>query len=310
MLARPFATALLLLLAAALPARAQDVWDIDWEEEPPGPRAISFEFSGGLNFSTDWNQNVILANVDLGTRFEQVLLRQVSVQPAFLFAGSVTYRRGRGGARLQFGYSHSCLAVAGRCSRSFPLDTIFVPLEKIHVNTYTADIDGEIALVDPERVRWARPFILFGLGGVVYKPGDNAARLLPAFIDARGSTIEVRGDNVAIVNFPTGAFLVTFDGIGLKSVLAGVLGIGTDIHIPMSDGSSIGLRLQVADHIANSPFKVRIAAADGVFGVPFVQATQFDFGSIHNLRLTAGLHIDIGLLGGPAARRDLPRRRW
>lgn len=307
---RPFATALLLLLATTLPARAQDIWDLDWGDRPLGARSLSFEFAGGLSFSTDWNQNVVLANVDLGTRFEQVLLRQVSVDPAFLFAGSVTYRRGRGGARLQFGFSHSCLAVNGRCTRFGSIDTVFVPLDKIDVNTYSADIDGEIALVDPEKVRWARPFILFGLGGVVYDPGKNAGQLLPVFLDARGSTIEVSGGNVVVVNFPTGAFLVTFDGIGLKSVLAGVLGIGTDIQIPLSDGSGIGLRLQVADHIANSPFKVRIAGVERGFGGRFIEPTKFDFGTIHNLRLTAGLHVDVGLGGATAAsQRQTPRRR-
>ncbi|HET9985046.1 MAG TPA: hypothetical protein VFQ38_15710 [Longimicrobiales bacterium] len=307
---RPFATAVLLLLATALPARPQDIWDLDWGDRPLGARSLSFEFAGGLNYSTDWNQNVVLANLDFGTRFEQVLLRQVQVDPAFLFAGSVTYRRGRGGARLQFGYSHSCLAVNGRCSRFGVIDTLFTPLHEVDVNTYSADIDGEISLVDPEKVRWARPFVLFGLGGVVYDPGDNAAQLLPFFIDARGAPIEVNGGNIVVVNFPTGALLVTFDGIGLKSVLAGVLGLGTDIQIPFSDGSGIGLRLQVADHIANSPFKVRVAGVQRGFGGPFFEPTKFDFGDIHNIRLTVGLHVDVGLGGATAAsQRRVPGRR-
>lgn len=309
MRARLAATALL-LLASALPTRAQNLWDLDWDDRPLGPRSLSFEFAGGLTYSTDWNQNVVLANLDFGDRFEQVLLRQVSVDPAFLFAGSVTYRRGRGGARLQFGFSHSCLAVNGRCSRSGVVDSVFIPLHEVDVNTYSADIDGEVSLVDPEKVRWARPFIVFGLGGVVYDPGGNAAQLLPIFLDARGSTIEVNDGNIAVVNFPTGALLVTFDGLGLKSVLSFVLGIGTDIRIPFSDGSGIGLRLQVADHIANSPFKVRVAGVQRGFGGRFDnEPTEFDFGSIHNVRLTVGLHVDVGLGDEKAAsRRDTPPR--
>ena len=85
-----------------------------------------------------------------------------------------------------------------------------------------------------------------------------------------------------------GQIVADVQGAGLQTVFSLVVGAGTDLRVPVGNGG-FGIRLQVADHMAASPMKVRVVG--GRFGQP----TDLGFGAIHNLRLTAGAVIDFDL---------------
>ncbi len=284
---------LVFLSAAALPGgslRGQDIWD-DWYNPYVGqPRSLSIAAMGGTYWSTPWSDLVVLGTISSRGAVEQVLLRQVQVSPGPLFGGSITYRRGRGGARLEAAYSHSCLEIAGSCNpASFATGSqIPQPQQRINLRPWMADVDGEISLVPARSGQWARPFVLLGAGGVVYDPQGTAAQLLPQFLQFGNGSAQVQGSEVT-VNFPgTGQIVADVQGAGLQTVFSVVLGAGTDLRVPVGNGG-FGIRLQVADHIAASPMRVRVV--NGASGVP----TDLGFGAINNLRLSAGAVFDFDL---------------
>lgn len=282
---------LLSLAAAAVPGalRAQDIWD-DWYNPYAGqPRSLSIGVMGGTYWSTPWSDLVVLGSISSRGAVEQVLLRQVQVSPGALFGGSITYRRGRGGARLQAAYSRSCLEIAGSCNpASFATGSQIPQPQRINVRTWMADVDGEISLVEARSGQWARPYLLLGAGGIVYDPDGSAAQLLPQFLEFGGGSARVDGSEVT-VSFPdAGQIVADVQGAGLQTVFSLVVGAGTDLRVPVGNGG-FGIRLQVADHMAASPMKVRVVG--GRFGQP----TDLGFGAIHNLRLTAGAVIDFDL---------------
>lgn len=277
------------VLACAGVARGQDIWD-DFDNPYAGqPRSLSLSAFGGAYWSTPWSDLVVLGTATGRSTIEQVLLRQVQVGPAKMVGGSVTYRRGRGGARLQLAYSRSCLEIAGSCDPASQGSATQIPLpRRIEVNTWIADIDAEVGLLPvSSNVRWARPYLLVGGGGVVYDPQGSAAQLLPQFLEFPGGTARTDGSDV-IVQFPgSSQIIVGVRGAGLQTVFSGVLGLGTDLRLPLGNGG-IGLRLEAADHIVESPMRVSVLNAAGL-------PSQMTFGAIHNLRFTAGATVDFDL---------------
>lgn len=270
--------------------RGQDVWD-DWDNPYAGqPRSLSVAVMGGTYWSTPWSDLVVLGTITGRGAVEQVLLRQVQVNPGPMVGASLTYRRGRAGARIQAAYSHSCLAIAGSCDpASFATGSqIPQPQQRINVRTWMADVDGEVSLVPARSGQWARPYLLVGAGGVVYDPAGTAAQLLPQFLDYGSGTARTAGSEVT-VDFPdAGQVVVDVQGAGLQTVFSVVLGAGTDLRVPIRNGG-FGLRFQVADHIAASPLRVRVARGLGN------QLSDLNFGAIHNIRLSAGAVVDFDL---------------
>ncbi len=287
--------AVLALALSALPgtARAQDYWgdQADWNNEFAGqPKSLSFSAGAGEYWSSPWNDLVLLGAITSQNAVEQVLLRQVQVSPARFYTGSVTYRRGRGGARLQVGYVKSCLEIAGSCEPALQGSPTQVPLpRRIDVRTWTADVEGEIGLLPVKGGEWARPYLLVGGGGVVYKPAANATDLLPQFLSFPGGTATTQGTNV-FVQFPgAGQVVADIQGAGLQTVFAAVLGVGTDLRVPVGNGG-FGIRVQAADHISGSPMHVRILQQGGS-----TTPADFTFGAIHNFELSVGGVVDFDL---------------
>jgi len=127
------------------------------------------------------------------------------------------------------------------------------------VNTWLLDGDIMIRILTPRRGRTWAPFLSLGAGVAIYNPAGDGGIVLPE------ANVIWNGD----------------DGNG-KTRFATAFGLGTDILPGWNLGSiGIGLRLEIADHIAwNSP-------ADPLFG-------DDDFDPVHNVRLTAGV---MGLFG-------------
>ncbi|HZB26632.1 MAG TPA: hypothetical protein VE379_10895, partial [Vicinamibacterales bacterium] len=86
-------------------------------------------------------------------------------------------------------------------------------------------------------------------------------------------------------------FLVAIDELGVETVFALNFGIGTDFRIPVG-GGGIGLRLELTDHIAPSPLRLRIRELGAVGGLD--SASAVDFGIVHHLRLSAGVVLQLG----------------
>ncbi len=255
------------------------------------PKSLSFEALGGTYWSSPWNDLVLLGSVSSRGAVEQVLLRQVQVHPGPLFGGSVTYRRGRGGFRVEAAYSRSCLEMAGSCDPAQQGSATQIPLPgHIDVNTWMANVGAEVSLIPIRGGEWARPFLLLGAGAVVYDPQGSAAQLLPQFLAFPGGTASTSGSEVT-VDFPgAGTVVADVRGAGLQTVFAGVIGVGTDVRVPIGNGG-FGLRLQAVDHVANSPMRVAILQG----GVRAAQPATFNFGAIQNIRLTAGVVVDFDL---------------
>ncbi len=278
-----------LLAGGAGGARAQSYWD-DFDNPYAGqPKSLSLAAFGGTYWSSPWNDLVILGSISSRSAVEQVLLRQVQVHPGPLFGGSVTYRRGRGGFRVEAAYSKSCLEMAGSCDPAQQGSQTQIPLPgHIDVRTWMANVDAEVALTKIKGGEWVRPYFLLGAGTVVYDPAGTAAQLLPQFLSFPGGTASSTGTEVT-VQFPgTGTVVADVRGAGLQTVFSGVLGLGSDVRIPVGNGG-FGLRVEVTDNIANSPMHVAVLPGFGT------QPANFDFGAINNIRLTAGVVIDFDL---------------
>jgi len=278
-----------LLAGAAGRARAQGYED-EFDNPYAGqPRALSVEAFGGTSWSSPWNDLVVLGTISSRSALEQVLLRQVQVSPALLVGGSVTYRRGRAGFRVEAAYSRSCLEMAGSCDPAAQGSGTQLPLPgRINLRTWTADVDAEVSLLPVRPGQWLKPFLLLGAGGVVYDPQGSAAQLLPQFLAFPGGSATSDGREVT-VNFPgAGQVVADVQGVGLETLFAGVVGAGTDVRVPIGNGG-FGLRLQVADHIASSPMKVAVLEGNQL------SPATLAFGSINNIRLTAGVVVDFDL---------------
>src|SRR5262245_16270265 len=99
--------------ALSSPAAAQtDLFSI-----PPGSKRVDLSGSGGFLLSTDWSDLVLLGSVSsISGAFEQVLVRDLVMEPGPVYDGVFTYWEGRYGFRVHAGFAQSCLAVSGICS--------------------------------------------------------------------------------------------------------------------------------------------------------------------------------------------------
>lgn len=81
--------------------------------------------------------------------------------------------------------------------------------------------------------------------------------------------------------------LIAIDELGLETKFAVNVGVGTDLRLPLG-AASLGVRLEVSDHIHQSPLNVDVVQASTS------GHTRLDFGFVHNLRAAAGLVIQLG----------------
>ena len=288
------------LLLAALPVAAQDRWDPPRDHPDTVPRHLDVNVSVGGLYSTDWSDLVLVGTVGGTTgAFQQVLLRDLSVDPAEAVSLGVTYWEGRLGFRTTAGFSRSCLAVGAGCRLPDPPadaergDAFLPPEEEVNINTWTVDVAGMIRLRDLEGPHGWAPYVTLGAGGVVYDPDVEIAGLLPQFVDAPRQE-PVDDEHLRVIVDDTHAFMIGMDEVGLTTRWAWLAGIGTDLRIPLGDGG-LGLRVELTSHTVRSPLRFRILPLDGDETPGADGFRELDFGSVHNLRLTAGVVADVPL---------------
>jgi hypothetical protein len=278
-------------LAVFLPsiATGQD-WRQPWADPHDRPARVDVSASVGFMMPTDWSDLVLLGTISSTSGvLEQVLVRDLRVDPNQEFDAGVTYWRGRYGFRVQGGYSNSTVAIGGPIAESFE-SAVTDQLVSIDVDTYLYDIRGAIGFTEYSPQQWVWPYGFFGFGGITY---DLARRITPplfAFIE-RSRTRPDGTRDVLIVEDDGTEFLLALDTLGLETVFAFNFGVGTDFRIPLG-GGGLGVRLEVSDHIAASPVGMRISelrrsgrlASDSGAG----------FGPVHHLRAAVGLVVQVG----------------
>ncbi len=273
---------------ALLPARAaaQD-WDPD-DDEYSGPR-VDVSVSAGGMVPTSWSGTLLLGSISSSSGVvEQVLSRDLRVEPKSDFTGSITYWRGRYGFRTQAGFSRSSLRVGGVPAGGNPVLTS-QDLAVVGVDTFLYDVRGAIGFVDyrPERRVW--PYGFFGLGGITYRL-DNEITPPLAFVGS-GPLNAAANANTIVVRGSGEQFVLGVNSLSTETVLAFNFGVGTDLRIPLGAGG-VGLRVEVADQVSESPVQVQLQAVAG--GGAFQPASAVRFPLVHQLSATAGLVVHIG----------------
>jgi hypothetical protein len=140
-------------------------------------------------------------------------------------------------------------------------------------------------MIDYRRGAIAWPYFFLGVGGVTYDLEQTVGPPL-TFIERRPP---VSGDIIVSRTDPD-PLLIAIDELGLETRFALNLGVGSDFRMPLG-GGSVGVRLEVSDHIHRSPVAIDIANLEGF--IP-ARGTQVDFGWVHNLRAAAGLVVQFG----------------
>lgn len=271
------------LTIVTLPASA--VAQTDLSTLYPGPPRVDVSAAGGFVMSTDWSNLVLLGTVSsVSGTLEQVLTRGLQVRPGPVFDAVVTYWEGRYGFRTHVGFSQSCLTAGTGCTD--------VPGQagvstSVDVNAWTYDIGGSIGLLDYRRDTWVWPYVFLGFGGVTYDL-DQAVGPPLTFIE-RNPPRSV--DGRLIVSDDPGPLLISIDELSLETKFAVNLGVGTDVRLPLGP-ASVGVRLEVSDHIHPSPIDVLVVQLDR-FRTSRGD-TRLDSGFVHNLRAAAGLVLQFG----------------
>jgi hypothetical protein len=275
---------LLLLSIVLMPSvcAAQD-WGEPWSDPRDRPPRVDLSVTAGMVSPTDWSDAVVLGSLSsISGALQQVLVRDMRVEPDTVVDAAVTYWRDRYGLRIQAGLSQSTLTIGGaRFSEN-------EDLSPTDIKTWLYEARGVIGLVDysPERKAW--PYVFLGLGGITYDLERTISPPLLTFIER--TTTRREGD-VVIVEEDGREFLLAVDELGRESVFAVSFGIGTDLRLPFG-GGGIGLRLELSDHLSPSPLELRISELSSPGGL--ASDSRVDFGTVHHLRAAAGLVVQIG----------------
>ena len=265
----------------ALPALAEAQLD----RIAPGPKRVDVSGSGGFLLPTDWSDLVLLGSVSPVTgALEQVLVRDLVVDPGPVYDATVTYWEGRYGFRAHGGFAQSCLAAGRTCG---VLTSFGEPVSRVNVDTYIYDVGGAIGLIDYRRDRWAWPYAFFGVGAVTYNLDQSVGPPL-TFIERRGTR---GGSDVLISREDPDTLLISVDELGIETNFAVTLGIGTDFRIPAGP-ASVGIRFELSDNMHGSPLDLNVANLD-VAGIAGRDA-RLGFGWVHNLRAAVGLVLQFG----------------
>jgi hypothetical protein len=274
-------TLAIVFLLSLVSARV-DAQRLAFDDPPPGPPRVDISGSGGLLMSTDWSDLVLLGSVSpVAGALQQVLVRDLTVDPGPVYDGTVTYWRGRYGFRAHTGFARSCVAVGRNCG---DIASLLDGTGSVHVKSYAYDVGAAIGLLEYKTARWAWPYAFFGLGGVTYDLDRTVGPPL-TFIQ-RAPTPNAA---TVVVGQPD-SVLITFNELGLETRLALNIGLGTDFRIPLGP-AGIGVRLELSDHMHQSPVDLQVTALDA-YG--FGTQRMPNFGLVHNLRAAAGVVVHFG----------------
>src|SRR5205814_9254415 len=133
--------------------RAQD-WSQPWADEEDRPPRVDLSASAGYLLPTRWSSLVLVGSISpVSGVLEQILTRDLRVEPDTQFAAAVTYWRGRYGFRTQAGFSRSSLTI-GRA----PLGA--VGATSIDIDTWLYDVRGAIGFSEyrPAKPVWSSLF--------------------------------------------------------------------------------------------------------------------------------------------------------
>jgi hypothetical protein len=282
----PIVIALLLLLPASLAAQG---WDQPWADPQDRPPRVDVSASIGFLAPTDWSDLVLLGSISSTSGVvEQVLVRDLQVDPDQEVGAAVTYWRGKYGFRVQAGYSSSSVIIGGPLSGIDPALT-GDGLLSVGVDTWLYDIRGTIGFLEYEPQRWVWPYGFFGFGGITYDLERRISPPLLTFIEGgRNGTAD---SDLVIVGDRGREFLLAVDELALETVFAVNFGVGTDFRIPLGPGG-IGVRLELSDHVASSPVGLRIE--DLRRSGTLASDTGVRFGLVHHLRAAAGIVVQVG----------------
>lgn len=274
--------AFIALVLVVLPASAAAQADLS--AIYPGPRRVDVSVAGGFRLSTDWSDLVLLGAVSPASgALEQVLTRELLVRPGPVFDAVVTYWEGRYGFRTHVGFAESCLTAAAACA-----DVAATAPRSVDVTAWTYDIGGSIGLIDYRRNAWVWPYVFVGAGGVTY---DLDRTVGPPLTFIERSPPRTSDGRVVVSRDDPDAVLIAIDELSLETKFALNLGVGTDVRVPLGP-TSVGVRLEVSDHIHRSPVDVLVAEVGSSRAAP--AGTQLRTGYVHNLRIAGGLVLQFG----------------
>ena len=275
------------LVSSPRAAAAPD-WSEPWSDPRDRPPRVDLSVSAGMLAPTDWSDLVVLGSISpVSGALEQVLVRDLRVEPDSVFGAAVTYWQDRYGFRAHAALSRSSVVVGGAS-----LDGADSPgeLRAAGVDSWFYDVRGAVGLVKYSPGRKVLPYVFLGLGGLTYNLDRTITPPLLAFIE-RGSVRPQDPGDIVIVEDDGREFLLSIDELGLETVFAFNFGVGTDLRIPLG-GAGVGLRLELSDHIAPSPLNLRIRELSSFGGLASDAAVRF--GVVHHLRFTAGLVLQVG----------------
>jgi hypothetical protein len=285
----PFVLALTLLPA---PAFAQD-WSQPWADSEDRPPRIDFSASSGFLMPTRWSDVVLFGSLSPGLgALEQVLTRDVHVEPDTQFTATTTFWRGRYGFRARGGFSRSSLTISGvpitGLLSSTPGD-FSADVTSVGVDTWLYDVGGAIGFVDyaPSRRVW--PYGFFGLGGITY---DLKTTIAPPLTFIQHEASVPAGTNTRIIVVNDGRqFLLTTNALSTETVFAANIGLGVDFRIPHKAGG-VALRVEIADHLAGSPLALRVEELSPFGAGPSDTGVRYRL--VHHLSATIGLVVQLG----------------
>jgi hypothetical protein len=280
------AARLWLILSVAVcsnPLYAQD-WSQPWADPMDRPARVDLSVSAGYLMPTSWSRLVLLGSVSPASGvLEQVLSRNLRVEPDTEFTAAATYWRGRYGFRAQTGYSRSSLTIG-----DLPFaGTSTADTTSVGIRTWLYDVRAAIGFVEYAPNRWIWPYGFFGFGGITYDLKKAVAPPL-SFVE-RGPAAS--GTTTVVVADTGRQFLISVDELRLETVFAVNAGLGADIRLPLGPGS-IGLRFEASDHIAPSPLAVRVQELSPLGGATSDVAAAYRI--VHHLAATAGVVVQIG----------------
>jgi hypothetical protein len=282
-----YLAALVLLLPSAASAQG---WTQPWSDPRDRPPRVDVSASIGLLAPTDWSDLVLLGSISsISGVFEQVLVRDLRVEPDTVYGATVTYWRAKYGARAHVGLSRSAVVFGARPpGLTEPAGSD--DLVSVNVNTWFYDIRGAIGLVDYSPSRRVWPYVFVGLGGITYDLARTVSPPLLTFIEGSPTRSGGQGE-IVIIDDGGRQFLLAIDELALETVFALNFGVGADFRIPLG-AAGLGLRLELSDHLAHSPLGLRIRELSP-FGA-LTSDSSIGFGEVHHLRLSAGLVVQLG----------------
>ena len=271
----------LLVLGALLCPASAGAQRLGLADPPPGPPRLDLSGSGGLLSSTDWSDLVLFGTVSPASgALQQVLVRDIVVDPGPVYDGTVTYWEGRYGFRAHASYGKSCLAVGRSCG---DIAAITGDSGTVSVKSYSYDVGGAIGLLPYRAQRWVWPYVFFGAGAVTY---DLARTVGPPLTFIEHPPVTSTG--AALVRDPD-PLLISIEELGVETRFAVNFGIGTDLRIPVGP-AGVGLRFELSDHLHESPINVQVLSLDD-----FAGERRLRFGTVHNLRAAVGVVLHFGL---------------